>query len=782
MAAVALSLWLGFFQWLLPGLFPEAFRADRQPETEAVFQVIGKVVAKEYRESYGKAFWEVTLDEVQAGSFTKETSGNERLLRKVADEQEEEAWKKWKAVLEEGKVLCTLKEGEEEPLMGQRLLLEGSAKPWEEATNPGQFDFGSWYRFRGIYGQLKQARVLERNGKASPFRERLWKIRQWAKATLNQCLGEEEGPLLAAMVLGEKGELSEEIKSLYQKNGLSHLLSISGLHLTLLGMGIFAAFQRLPVPSGGAVMISMLLMMAYCIFTGGSVATIRATIMFCVLLPAGILGRSYDSLSALGLAAIFQLILNPCVLQNSGFQLSFLAVVGVSAVVPRLNTLFSIESKLLKSLMVSIGVTLTTLPVLLYHFGTYAWHSILLNLLVLPLMPVLLWLGLLLLLLAAAFSSGFFLCQLTALGIKGVLSYYELCCRGFTGLPVWEGYQGRPLWISIFLFYTALVLLLWLPHRLSRFMCFLGLLACIQLLTINPRWGMEITMMDVGQGDGMVIRTESGRIYLSDFGSSSVKKVGTYRLLPFLKAKGYSRIEGIFVSHLDQDHYNGILELLEAACDEHISIATLFLPISSGGEDKVKLDRLLELAEMTNLSVVFLQEGDYVIDGKVGFFCLHPGSGQEGEDYESNNGSMVLSVEYGDFSLLLTGDVEKEGEEKILDRIDQIGQYDLLKVAHHGSGGSSTAAFLEKIQPKVSLISCGKNNPYGHPAAEVLDRLAQTGSVVLQTPETGAITIRPKRNGSFTVETFCQKEERPENSLQNSLELSCKFLYIPQLR
>ncbi len=752
-AAVGLCLWLVLFQWFLPELFPQELWADKQPEEEARLWLRGKVAAKEYRESYGDGLWQVTLEEVQVGLSEDGALQNGGLF--AATDEQEAPWKEWKAVLEKGKVLCTLTEGEEEPLMGQELLLEGTVKPWEKATNPGQFDFGNWYRSKGIYGQLKQGQILERSEATHGFRERLWQIRQWAGAILKQFLGEEDGPLLAAMVLGEKSELSGEIKSLYQKNGISHLLSISGLHLMLLGMGLFAIFQRLPLPRGGAEALSMLLMTAYCIFTGGSVATVRATIMFCLLLLAQIFGRSYDSLSALGLAAILQLILNPRSLWDSGFQLSFLAVVGVSAVVPRLNTLFSIKSKLLKSMTVSIGVALVTLPVLLYHFGAYAWHSIFLNLLVVPLMPALLWLGLLLLLLAAVFSPAFFLCEVVAWAIKGILFYYELCCQGFGKLPLWEGYQGRPLWGCIFLFYLALVLLLWLPHRLSPFLCFLGLVACLQLLTFNPQWGMEITMLDVGQGDGMVIRTESGRIYLSDFGSSSVKGVGSYRLLPFLRVKGYGRIEGIFVSHLDMDHYNGILELLEAAEEEHISIQTLFLPISVREEGTAeKLAELLKLTDMTNLSVTFLQAGDRVIDGKTEFFCLHPGSGE----YESNNGSMVVSVEYGDFSLLLTGDVEKEGEEEIRERIDRLGQYHLLKVAHHGSKGSSMEAFLEEIRPRVSLISCGENNRYGHPAKEVLDRLVGTGSLVLQTPKTGAITIRPKADGSFTVETFCREK------------------------
>lgn len=750
---VGLSLWIFLSLWLLPQLLPEKFSSALFPrgelQEEVMLQVYGEVAAKEYQEGYGGGLWQVTLE----GVLVVSRPGERETL----------------SFLEEGKLLCTLAEGEEEPLMGQKLYLEGVLKPWDRAANPGQFDAGSWYRFNGIMGQMEKARVLSREGEGSGFGEALWRVQQWAAATLTEQLGEEDGPLLSAMLLGEKGGLKKEVKSLYQKNGISHLLSISGLHLMLLGMGLFGVIGRLPLPKGGAAVISMLCMAVYCIFTGCSVATLRATIMFCVLLLAKILGRSYDSLSALGLAAVIQLILNPGSLWNSGFQLSFLAVVGVSAVVPRLNTLFSIASKLMKSMMVSVGVSLVTLPVLLYHFGSYTWHSIFLNLLVVPMMSLLLWLGLLLLLAEAVFCVGGLFCHLPVLslveglfcqiliwGIKGILFYHELCCRLFEKLPVWQGYQGRPGWLWLILFYLALLLLLWAPHKRGPLICFIGLFAIVQLLTINPRWGMEITMLDVGQGDGMVIRTASGHIYLSDFGSSSVRSVGTYRLIPFLKIKGYGRIKGIFISHLDQDHYNGVLELLEAAGEEHIVIERLFLPESVYGEEEneQKLCTLLELADMTDVSVVFLEAGDCVIDGKTSFYCLHPGNRGQEQEYEANNGSMVLSVEYGDFSLLLTGDVEKAGEEEILKRIDHIGQYDLLKVAHHGSSGSSGAAFLEVIKPKVSLISCGENNSYGHPAKEVVERLEENGSLVLQTPETGAITVKPKEDGSFTVETM----------------------------
>lgn len=720
---------------------------------EGMIQCRGQVLSKELKESYGSSYWQLTLGKLSIDKGEALYSAGNGMREK----------EEWVSRLEKGRLLCTLQAGEKEPEIGRWLTLEGKLCSWEKATNPGQFELGRFYCSKGIYAQLRQSNILDWGKKENPLGEKLWRLRQQAYGILLSHLGEEDGALVGAMVLGEKSALSRESKALYQQNGISHILAISGLHLMLLGMGLFKALQKLSLPTRAAAPVSMVIMVGYCYFTGSSVSAFRATLMFCILLLAKMIGRSYDSLSALGLAAMIQLILNPYVLWDSGFQLSYLAVVGVSAVVPRLNQLFSPGRKIMKAMFVSMGVGVVTLPLLFYHFGTYPWHSIFLNLLIVPLMAVLLWLALLLLGTAALFSSGSFAASLLTLLIKGILFYDEACCKLFQKLPVWEGYQGSPLLICVFLFYGGVLILLWAPHKQSRFFCFLGLMACVQVLCLKPIWGVEITMLDVGQGDCMVIRSASGRIYLSDCGSSSVSQVGTYRLIPFLKAKGYGRLEGIFISHLDQDHYNGILELLEAAQEEHIAIHTLFLPDSVRSDvwekTEEKLAKVLELAKMINVSVVFLQVGSSIIDGEMEFNCLHPGKNKKEKNHESNNGSMVLSVEYGEFSLLLTGDVEKEGEEEILEKNDRLGLYDLLKVAHHGSAGSSSAAFLAKIRPTVSLISCGKNNTYGHPAKETLDRLAEEGSLILQTPETGAITIRPKSGGSFRLEIFRSQGE-----------------------
>lgn len=755
----------------------------------------GTITDKQYKESAYGGYWQVTLKNV-------------KVLREDIEDwvsvqggKSDSLMERQKVESLEGKYLCQITTDEFLDIkIGQLLLLKGKYAPWEEPTNPGQFNPGKYYCSQGILGQFKKGKILKQGTTFSEFREGMWGIRQEAQTFLRQELGEDDGALVSAMLLGEKSGLDEEDKNLYQRSGISHILAISGLHLMLLGMGVFRVLKVILGSSKRGAVTCIILMSIYCVFTGNSISTIRATIMFALSLIAGILGRSYDSLSALGLAAILQLFMNPYVLNNSSFLLSFLAVIGVTFLAPRLQELLGTKGKLAQSLCVSISSALTTLPVLLCNYGTYPWYSIFLNLFILPVMSVLLFLAVVLVMLQlpkyvlvelimsatvgkkslfatlilawenSLWSSG--IKNIIVIGIKLILKYFEICCKIFEHSPFQDGYIGTPTKFQIVLYACLVVVAISgiIKHSfLARKMI---LLSAITILTMRPDFGAEITMLDVGQGDGIVIRNSNGHVYISDCGSSSVSKIGKYRLIPFLKYKGYGKIKGIFISHLDEDHMNGILELLEMAPEERIEISYLFLPESVLGmeEDKGIVEELNSLAKQNETQLVYLKQGDKINDGKMEFLCLHPGSvNKQGSSVANrNNQSMVLFMEYEDFEMLLTGDVEQQGELEIveyvdrmsltennedgnedrnMDKFNQLDWYerlkrcDLLKVAHHGSSGSSSVEFLKAINPKLSLISCGKNNSYGHPHEETMERLGAVGSKAMTTVESGAITI-----------------------------------------
>ena len=631
------------------------------------------------------------------------------------------------------------------------------------------------------------------------LRENMWQFRQKMQEILQCYLGQRDGGLISAMLLGEKSDLEAEDKSLYQRNGISHILAISGLHLSLLGMGIYNVLLKIMPGKKQASVLCIIIMSLYCIFTGNSISTIRATIMFALSLLATILGRSYDSLSALGLTAILQLFFNPYVLNNSGFLLSFLAVIGVTFLAPRLQQLFSCKKKWEKSLCVSLSATLTTLPVILISYGTYPWYSVFLNLLVLPAMSLLLFCAILLLVVVGLFGiwygNGFGIYVIQDVLMRGstvmqnalvsrsfamqdvlvsenrlmhvitsvlktiiklILHYFELCCETFEKLIYQDVYIGAPGWVAIGIYGILLVIVASDKIVKSLFFRKMLLLCALSVLTMRFHHGVEINMLDVGQGDCVVIRNSNGNVYISDCGSSSVSKVGKYRLLPFLKYKGYGKIKGIFISHMDEDHMNGILELMEMAPTEHLQIEYLFLPESVLliEEDQEDLKELSTLASGNGTKIIYLSQGEEIQDGELRFSCVYPASQEvDYSDFKKedrNNSSLVLLMQYQEFEMLFTGDVEMAGEHEIVNYVQELtdqslfqdDRIDVLKVAHHGSSGSSCEEFLEAIRPKISLISCGKNNSYGHPHTETLERLEDCGTKIFSTVDSGEIALK----------------------------------------
>ena len=266
------------------------------------------------------------------------------------------------------------------------------------------------------------------------------------------------------------------------------------------------------------------------------------------------------------------------------------------------------------------------------------------------------------------------------------------------------------------------------------------------------RSGVEITMMDVGQGDGILIESETGKNYYIDGGSTTVKEVGKYRIVPCLKSKGISSIDYLILTHMDQDHISGATEMLEK-CKEpgNVKIKNLLMPDTACKDEAY--ENMLKLAKKQNVSVMYLKKGDKLIDGMLSMNCLHPVSGFETED--RNDYSTVLLLNYKNFDMLFTGDVSNEGEQAVIDNPD-LAQCDVLKAAHHGSKYTNSEDLLSIVKPAYTVISAAKDNDYGHPHKEVLERLDTCGSEHFCTIDYGAIKI--KSNGETIAFDFYKKE------------------------
>lgn len=322
----------------------------------------------------------------------------------------------------------------------------------------------------------------------------------------------------------------------------------------------------------------------------------------------------------------------------------------------------------------------------------------------------------------------------------------------------------------------------------------LGLL--IGLLTGNFDCGSRVTFLDVGQGDGIVVETGQGA-YLFDCGSTSRKNIGEYVLKPYLKSRGTRSLRGVFVSHPDEDHMNGVIELLENGADWGIVVEQLFLPAIAEGKRTESFATLLAAAEVAEVPVSYIKCGDEIRDSQLRLLCLHPeenttladanaysecfyvevfakkmkqeaiddrkandASGGSAIEGSGENGSFAGNGERKDFrmndgkiNILLTGDVEGEGERQLMQELqEQRGQrefrVDILKVAHHGSGYSTGTEFLAAASPATAIISCGRNNSYGHPHAETLQRLEDARVPWYGTMDYGALTVTVDSHGN----------------------------------
>ena len=889
------------------------------PELEGQTVIVqGRVYQKEVKPQGGQDKTVVYLKQVSfAGDnpvedqsvVQEETAEGQLLVQKEAAErqllvQEEAAEKQ---LLVQGKcaekpadtkatenILCYLREGVPEPEIGSLVILKGTLKNFQQPTNPGQFNAPFYYQILRISFRLNQAEIQVKSDKFYKISEGLYQLRRKAGSKVDALLPEQEASVMKTMLLGEKGILDEEIKGLYQRNGIAHILAISGLHISMIGMGLYQLLRRAGLKIRLSAILASMVIVLYGMMTGFAVSAIRAIAMFLLQMLAQILGRTYDRITALAVAAVLVLVEQPLYLFHSGFQFSFLCVLGISLILPVLGNV-----RKGKKLFEGIALMAVTLPVYLGVFYQIPVYSMFLNFIVLPMMSILMGAGIVMILAA-------FLC--TPLGIPaawlitGILMVYERLGLFTEQLPYHYWTPGCPAKWQLAVYVAILIIIAALgrtkrkavlyqrdcihkdcihrrggcakgilqgdmrrhevlqyemsqyegsqhgmaQHNIPRYevsqyeipqyersqheipnkrirriachggkwistygipvgICWGFLLLGVVILTWRFRPELQVTFLDVGQGDCIFLQTENGDSYLTDGGSSSVSKVGKYRMIPFLKYQGASQIKAVFVSHADSDHCNGIAELLEQAELEGIRVENLVLTDLADECCSEGYEELVELAGQNGITVQFLHEGQQLQDGELLFQCLYPSKGYRAEDL--NETSMVLLVTYREFSMLLTGDVQGAGEEHLTqelqdwrepgvtqmqdvirisgeeesmeeqsiedERIEEQSieeqsienerieeqieekrsqnkmganhaetELTVLKVAHHGSKNSTSEDFLKAANPKLAIISCGEGNRYGHPHEETLERLEKADVLWFCTKDYGAITVK----------------------------------------
>ena len=661
--------------------------------------------------------------------------------------------------------------------LGDTVGFSGKLKPLEKPCMEGCFDEKSYYESLRIFSKCNAGELQVLSHDRNPVTVLANTVKTYLYDSFSEISPEYAGRL-SAITLGDQSLLEEDIKESYRKNGIGHLLAISGLHVSITGMFIYKLLRRCGVSFTVSVIIGSAVILVYTVLTGASVSSVRAGVMFFLSVAADIPGRTYDPLSSLFLQCMITILINPYSIRGPSFLLSYIAVLSIS--------LFSVSgnctraaldksffSKLIfKDLLVSCAVFFGLLPVNLLFYNEAPVYSVLLNLIVIPLSPFVLGLGF-----AAGFAGGIFpLAGRFLIAVpERIFDFYDYLCVLFE--KVFGGFVivGRPLVWQVVVYYLLLVLFYFLFKRrivnevdlaykkslladsknrkklfdklkIPGVLSIAVMIGGVFLLGAAPGEDFYVTMLSVGQGDCVLVHTKNGRNLLFDGGSGDINNVYSKRVEPYLKSKGIRKIDAVLISHTDKDHIAAVSDMIEKG---NIRVSNVVLP-DIDDEYRDEAYRGIEIsAKNKGITLSYAAGGFEITEGEYSVKCLYPGKNEGFSDINSLSG--VFRFEYKDFSMLFTGDITEEAERKML-RDGKVEQVTVLKVAHHGSNYSSCDEFLTAAAPELAIISCGVNNRYGHPGAKTIERLNTHSIPYKVTAASGAITLRPVGDGVSVYE------------------------------
>ncbi len=504
--------------------------------------------------------------------------------------------------------------------------------------------------------------------------------------------------------------------------------------------------------------------------------------MCLIYLFADVTGYAYDMLNALGIVVLVLLWKNPFLLSYSGFVFSVMAVIaiGVGA-----NVLLEWEhswkrrqqageetikktffSRQKEGILVSFAIQLFTIPLVAYSYYEIPVYAMLINLFVLAVVNGLLGLTVLGMIVGMAFLPAG---RVLFAPCGWMLDSYRFLCEVSLKIPGAQRITGKPAHMRIFWYYLGLGVFLLAIYACARrnekhkdcretadlcvsrrkkrlqgivFSCFIAFL--LLFLLFPQKKSFEIDFLDVGQGDGIYLCTGGGTSMFIDGGSTDVKQVGKYRILPFLKAKGVSEISYWFVSHTDTDHVSGLKEVLVSG------YRVEYLVFAKAVEKEAKTKELAELARSHGTKVLYMQAGDTVRSKRAAMRCLYPKASDKAEDV--NDLCLVLQFEEGDIRALFGGDISTDVEEQLLRR-RKWDKVLIFKADHHGSRYANAEALLKCIRPEITVASAGKDNRYGHPSPDAVQRIKESGSRFFCTIEGGRIRVRVIEN-KLVCETY----------------------------
>lgn len=618
--------------------------------------------------------------------------------------------------------------------------------------NEGGFDYKLYLKSKKISGSFyadSAKKVGENKSSKAKYRKLIYKVRQNIIENYQKNLKKENSSLIAALTVGDKSSLEKDEISEFKDASLSHILAISGAHFAYIILMINYIKDILKRKRFSQILL-IFVVLFFIELTGKSPSVIRAGIMEIMAILASLCFRKSDFLTSLSITLLIQIFNNPYVIFDVGLILSYFGTIGIVYFYEMIN-------EKIKTASVTIAANLMILPIMLYNFNTFSLSFIVSNFFASILLGPTIIVGILsnIIRIKPVFA-------ILNLLLSTFRKMVEICAK----FPLSKIYVKTPSIISILIYYLILYIV-WKKWsvkknnnyekslldkiKVKKLLSFLVILIIFSNLNYSVMFAklkddLLINFVDVGQGDSTLIRYDGKNILIDGGGSTdNTYNVGENVLLPYLLDKKINRIDYLIFSHFDTDHCQGLIYLIGK-----IKVKNAILGLQA--EDYENYKELLTEAKKKNVNVIYVQKGDKInIQKNLYFDVIWPSSKNLIANNSINNNSLVCKLNFYKFSMLFTGDIEKEAEEAILN--NEL-KSTILKVAHHGSNTSTTDEFLEAVSPKIALIGVGVNNKFNHPSDSTIKKLELKKCQIYRTDQMGEISIRVTKNGNIKISKF----------------------------
>lgn len=667
----------------------------------------------------------------------------------ISDIQEKEYKKVCtaKIVRNNKKILINIKMSQDIPSIkyGDSLYIEGEFKQPEEARNYKGYNYKQYLKTKKIIGtvELEKAKILKSSNGSF-----IHNIQKYIKDTINGTLTDEEGNLLLAILLGDKDKLSEDIQESFKTSNLSHMLAVSGAHVSYIILGLTYVLQNSIIGKKNEKIVCIIFLLFFMAITNFTPSVTRACIMAVLTLFSGIIYRKSDVYTNISVAALITLIFNPYNLLDLGFQLSYGGTIGIIIFIKRIQEKKS-NSKVINYIkqmaLVSIYANIIIIPIMMYHFNTVSFTFIISNIMASPILGIIVITGFLFIIASITVKP---LTRLIAIFIKPILSILIKISQICSKLPFSNILVVTPYMFNVISYYAIILYCIKSKknNKCKIIICLLIVLILINFIIYIFPQKLRIFFIDVGQGDSTLIITPDIKTVLVDGGGSDSFDVGEKVLLPYLLDRRILKVDYVLISHFDTDHCGGILTIMEKVKVKNIII-------SEQAEHSENYERFKKLMIHKKIRLIEVKKGDKIKIGRYSEFkILFPTSRLLSEN-PLNNNSIVAQFNYNNFKMLFTGDIEKLAEQQILKTEKAEIRADILKVAHHGSKTSSIPEFIKAVRPKIALIGVGKNNTFGHPNQQTIKNLENIKCRIYRTDLQGEIIIKIDQKGSMNVKS-----------------------------